>query len=272
MFATICVLLGQHELSRFRAKSQPARLNQRERNIQLLQNQCNLPLVIVHAIPLVFTIRKRSFHNEVMTSCYPTTTPQQRGPGRPREFDLDSALESAVCVFKQRGYHATSISDLAEGMGLSTGSIYKAFKDKRGIFLAAYDRMTQQRTAEMRSLLELPVNGREMLRQALMHYVEQSSSAQGRQGCLVVATAVELSSLDEEIAERVAHTFRQRQQALAEMVERGKSDGSIAARIDSADAARMLFCLQQGMHVLGKAGAERNDLASVMELTLQALG
>jgi AcrR family transcriptional regulator len=209
-----------------------------------------------------------------MTSSALTAKPQSspsRGPGRPREFDLDCVLESAVRVFQQRGYHAASIGDLAEGMGLSTGSLYKAFKDKRGIFLAAYDRMTQQRTAEMRALLELPVSGREMLRLALMHYVEQSSSAQGRQGCLVVATAVELSTLDDEIAERVAATFRQRQQALAEMVERGQADGSIAARIDTADAARLVFCLLQGMRVLGKTGPAYEELAKSVELALQAL-
>ncbi|SUE06858.1 Bacterial regulatory proteins, tetR family [Pantoea agglomerans] len=47
--------------------------------------------------------------------------------GRPRAFDTDAALDSAMLVFRQKGYHATSIGDLGQAMQLTTGSIYKAF-------------------------------------------------------------------------------------------------------------------------------------------------
>ncbi|KAA5985166.1 helix-turn-helix transcriptional regulator [Pantoea sp. M_5] len=54
--------------------------------------------------------------------------------GRPRAFDTDAALDSAMLVFRQRGYHATSIGDLGQAMQLTTGSIYKAFTDKQTLF------------------------------------------------------------------------------------------------------------------------------------------
>jgi AcrR family transcriptional regulator len=63
-----------------------------------------------------------------------------RGRGRPREFDVEGALEKAIDVFRQRGYDGTSMTDLLDGMALSRGSLYKAFKDKRSVFLAAYER------------------------------------------------------------------------------------------------------------------------------------
>jgi tetracycline repressor-like protein len=50
--------------------------------------------------------------------------------GRPREFDIDAALDKSVLVFRERGYHATSIADLTGAMELASGSVYKAFKDK----------------------------------------------------------------------------------------------------------------------------------------------
>src|SRR4051812_39907819 len=53
--------------------------------------------------------------------------PIARPPGRPREFDMDTALDRAVRVFSERGYHATSIGDLTAAMRLATGSVYKAF-------------------------------------------------------------------------------------------------------------------------------------------------
>jgi TetR/AcrR family transcriptional repressor of nem operon len=60
--------------------------------------------------------------------------------GRPREFDMDDALDQAIRIFRERGYNATSIGDLTDAMGLASGSLYKAFKDKREMFLAAFDR------------------------------------------------------------------------------------------------------------------------------------
>ena len=78
---------------------------------------------------------------------YPDSSPAlaARGRGRPREFDIDEALAKAILVFRERGYHATSIADLTAAMGLAAGSVYKAFKDKRAVFLAAFDRYQTQR-------------------------------------------------------------------------------------------------------------------------------
>jgi Bacterial regulatory proteins, tetR family len=47
---------------------------------------------------------------------------------------MKTALAKSVHVFRERGYHATSIANLTEAMELASGSVYKAFKDKRAVF------------------------------------------------------------------------------------------------------------------------------------------
>ncbi|MGG2478048.1 TetR/AcrR family transcriptional regulator, partial [Rhizobium sp. BR5] len=67
-------------------------------------------------------------------------SPEQRHRGRPREFDIERALDGAIRVFSRRGYHATSVGDLTDAMELAQGSLYKAFKDKKAIFIATMER------------------------------------------------------------------------------------------------------------------------------------
>src|SRR4030088_2440321 len=119
-----------------------------------------------------------------------------RGPGRPREFDIDAALDKSVRVFREKGYHATSISDLTEAMELASGSVYKAFKDKQAVFLATFEREGMKRGEALRRVVSAAKSGRDGIRGALMFYAECSYGMEGKRGCLVVGGAVELSLLD----------------------------------------------------------------------------
>ena len=60
--------------------------------------------------------------------------------GRPREFDLEEALDAAMQAFWAHGYESTSMADLMLAMDLQKGSIYKAFGDKHSLFIQALRR------------------------------------------------------------------------------------------------------------------------------------
>jgi TetR/AcrR family transcriptional repressor of nem operon len=66
---------------------------------------------------------------------------------RPREFDPDAALESAMQLFWSQGYEATSLDDLCAATSLSRSSLYATFGDKRALLLKSIDRYTDERIA-----------------------------------------------------------------------------------------------------------------------------
>ncbi len=191
--------------------------------------------------------------------------------GRPREFDMDSALDEALNVFSERGYHAASISELTEAMGLTAGSVYKAFGDKRGVFLAAFGRYRQVRQQLIDETLAEAPNGYEKLRALVTFFAEASCGEIGRRGCLVVGSATELVLFDDEVASRVGVAFDFDERRILDLIRLGQADGSIAGNIDPEITARALLALTKGMRVIGKTGRKTEHMLAVAETAMKLL-
>ncbi|MEM7758035.1 MAG: TetR/AcrR family transcriptional regulator [Cyanobacteria bacterium P01_A01_bin.40] len=55
--------------------------------------------------------------------------------GRPRKFDIDKALESAMLVFWRNGYEGSSLSELTAAMNINRPSLYGTFGDKKNYLI-----------------------------------------------------------------------------------------------------------------------------------------
>lgn len=177
--------------------------------------------------------------------------------GRPRSFDTEAAVLRAMDVFWSRGYHGTALPDLLRATKLSRGSLYAAFGGKHALFLRALDRYIADALARMD--VELgphcrPVDG---LRTLLAGYVDRTSGARGRRGCLLVATAMELAGHDPDVEARIRGFFKAMETKLAGAFSRAKLAGELAAGVEPISAARILVCFLEGLRVTGKAGPMR---------------
>src|SRR6201986_568987 len=151
--------------------------------------------------------------------------------GRPRSFDTEAAIERAMGVFWSRGYHATALPDLLRATKLSRGSLYAAFGDKHGLFLRALNRYIADALARMDVEFDprrAPVAG---LRAWLAGYVDRTSGANGRRGCLLVATAMELAGQDAEVGRRVASFFKAMEARVADALSRARTAGEVAGGV-----------------------------------------
>lgn len=198
-------------------------------------------------------------------------TDSKRPPGRPREFDMDEALDRAIGVFSQRGYSGASISELKAAMQLAAGSLYKAFPDKRAIFLAVLDHYKSNRDALLRDKVASAVTGRDKVRALLSFYAEASLGPSGKVGCLIVASAAELALLDDAAAAEVSAALVRNHGFAAELIRWGHADGSIPAHVDAEVTGRALLSLGQGLRVLGKTGIAADDAAAVVETAMRLL-
>ncbi|WP_247356348.1 MULTISPECIES: TetR/AcrR family transcriptional regulator [unclassified Bradyrhizobium] len=158
-------------------------------------------------------------------------------------------------VFWSRGYHATALPDLLRATQLSRGSLYAAFGDKHSLFLRALDRYVAEALTRMDVEFDKePVDG---LRAYLAGYVHRTSGANGRRGCLLVATAMELAGRDAEVDRRIASFFKAMEARVAGALSRAKAAGKLADGVEPSSAAKILLCFVEGLRVVGKTAPTR---------------
>lgn len=191
--------------------------------------------------------------------------------GRPREFDVNQALDGAIPVFAAKGFNGVSVPDLARAMGVSAGSLYKAFPDKKAIFVAALERYIAVRRQELEARLKNVETARQAISEILHVYADLSFGPGGRIGCLVVASNVELSSTHQDIAERIARQLSTYERRFADLIGQGHRDASIPGHVDPQTTATLLLCITQGMRVIGKTGLDHPAPEALVQRALSLL-
>lgn len=165
---------------------------------------------------------------------------------------MDSVLDSAIPMFRERGYGGASIDALQTATGLTAGSLYKAFGHKRGLFTAAFHRYVETRRAVVADHLGQATTARERIAATLYAYLDVATGGEGRRGCLVVAGLIEASTLDPSLRDAVATTLAENRAGLVALLEDGKRDGSVRADLAVEPCADLLLALLQGLRVTGK--------------------
>lgn len=192
--------------------------------------------------------------------------------GRPKEFDPDEALDKAMRLFWSRGYHDTSIRDLVEATGVNYYGLYGAFENKQGLFLAALDRYRATVTAEV--LKELPTASPVVpaIRRAFAHLLEVMDPKDGRRGCLMCNTAIELGPHDPDAAGKVQAHLQLLGSAFRDALERAVYAGEVVAEVDIDAQAAFLATTAYSAGVLIRAGLGRKQVERHVATALSGLG
>ena len=189
--------------------------------------------------------------------------------GRPRTFDIDQALDAAIEAFWERGYEATSMADLMEAMGLQKGSIYKAWEDKRALFLAALRRYLDRAFEAMDEVLtSAPTPGLGL--EGLMEFFV-GRCGEGKRGCFATNTVVELAPHDTGAADLLADHHRRVLARIRETVEKAQANGEWSPGQSPDDVAELLFAIVIGMVTRSKGAFAPDQARRVAELTVSAL-
>jgi TetR/AcrR family transcriptional regulator, transcriptional repressor for nem operon len=190
---------------------------------------------------------------------------------RTKEFDPEEALEAAMELFWRRGYEATSMRSLLEGMGVGRGSFYDTYGDKRALFLAALDRFEKNRTTWALEVLETSLSPVAGIEEVFGRTLESLVGYEPRRGCLLANSAVELAPHDPEVAAHISGYVRRLEGAFEDALERARKMGEIPKGSKPTALARFLVTSLHGLRVMARAGAERETLEDAVGLTLKVV-
>ena len=215
-------------------------------------------------------ILERTFHYKCVTAA---ALLESRGytPGhmaRPREFDVDEALDRATEVFWKRGYEATSVQDLVDALGVNRASLYGTFGDKAGLFSAVLDRYGEQVNGAIARELAPPASGAEAIRGWFRALIRMATRPAGPRGCLVIGSLSGCTDAPDALRDRVLAAVRGSTERLQETLAR---DPGLAGRDDLRNLARFFAAEGHGLAVLARAGVRRQELEAAAEVALRVL-
>jgi AcrR family transcriptional regulator len=152
-------------------------------------------------------------------------------------------LAAAVEVFVEQGYEGARLQDIARTAGLTTGAVYANFRGKGELLFAA---IGARAGVEMDALL---AEAHDRDPRAFLEMLGDQLVQARRQPPLLI-DAIAAARRDDELAGTLRDRLDVRADALVDIVERAKADGTIDPALDSETFARFGITLAMGALVL----------------------
>ncbi|MFY8325703.1 TetR/AcrR family transcriptional regulator [Pseudoalteromonas sp. ZZD1] len=179
---------------------------------------------------------------------------------RVAEFDREYVLRQAMLAFTQFGYAKTSMQKLTQVTALHPGSLYAAFKNKKGIFLAAIEQYQTDRNQQFTALFcdHKPVLP--SLRNYIDSVVAECLSGNSMKVCLLTKSISEVEGQDEQISKVLSANLNAYENALAKQFTRAIDQQEISTTRSAKQLARFLAMGLYGLRTYALTNSNIEDI------------
>ncbi len=188
--------------------------------------------------------------------------------GRPREFEIDDAIEKATDLFWRNGYEGTSLSDLTKAMGITPPSFYFAFGGKEGLFKKVIERYYAEQSKIAEAAFREPT-ARGVATRFLRGFADVLTDPLHAPGCLAMNSSLPCAA-GNPLREWLAGLREQMRTRLRDRFAEARSSENLPAGMDADSLARLVLVIAWGMAVEAQSGASRKDLRRTIALALPA--
>ncbi|MGO2364251.1 MAG: TetR/AcrR family transcriptional regulator [Psychrobacter sp.] len=189
-------------------------------------------------------------------------------------YNRHDALERALQLFWQKGFHATSLKDIEQALDMRPGSIYAAFGNKEGLFqesLEYYARLGLTEIERVLSHHDTPLLG-------LAAYVRQLGGIRDKalpsRACMLVKSLLELGAREQTALTKVEMLLSGMETRFIECFREAQNVGEMDKQFDPVRLGRRLQAEVMGLRAFAQRSVESSTihaLAEDMALSIEAL-
>ncbi|MDK3258850.1 ScbR family autoregulator-binding transcription factor [Blastococcus capsensis] len=187
-------------------------------------------------------------------------------PRRARGRASDSAatrqliIDIAAREFSERGYAATSLSDIVAGTGMTKGALYWHFASKESVAIAVVHQMFETWPVMLGEVLGSHDDALEAL--VAVTYVAGEQFAKDP---VIRASKRLMSELPPEAMAKLPQPYVGWQHALAKLISDGQARGQINPQADPVSTAQVIVASFFGMQQVSQELSARRDLVSRLD-------
>ncbi|QDK97456.1 TetR/AcrR family transcriptional regulator [Acinetobacter tandoii] len=188
--------------------------------------------------------------------------------GRPREFNRDEAINSAMNLFWEKGFESTSLADLRQTLNLSSASFYAAFGSKKVLYEECLHRYTETCGQISDELDNLSVSPRVAMQNMLHKTIAIQTSPLSPSGCMAVLSGLNCCDENKEVEQLAQKVRKQTQDAIQRCVLRGIEVGELPMDTDADVITQMLDCFIKGIAIKARDQTPREQLIAAADTLL----
>lgn len=168
---------------------------------------------------------------------------------QPPKNNRDRIVDSAWELFWLRGYHATSIAEIAQLAGLPKGSIYNYFSSKEALLQVVLGRLKYQTETELRlKVLQGTLSPSDIVQRLLHHYLELYAQLEYGRGDPLGGRMAELADTNPALAEKLRPLQQAWLTVVTQKIWAYATVNRIPALVEKADAlAWVIWAALQGV-------------------------
>jgi len=188
----------------------------------------------------------------------------RKSRGRPKSFDDNEALLSAMNYFWEHGYDNSSLDNLLLAMGIKKSSFYSTFKSKEDLFSSCLDLYRQKMLSQL-TMLEKEIGPKETMLMLTAMLIKELKETGKVKGCLLMNSGQECYNKYGGLSQQVAVEFSFMMELFTGFVEAAKHNGEIISTKDAKNIAARYLTALNGLIVIIQAGVGQDIVDDIVE-------
>ncbi|AEV33474.1 transcriptional regulator [Owenweeksia hongkongensis DSM 17368] len=169
------------------------------------------------------------------------------------ELTRQTILNESFKLFYEKGFKTTSVDKIMKATNLSKGAFYHHYKNKRELGLAVISLKVQKRVFDgMITPLYKSGDAVDILKSTFLDRLKSFPIYDKQHGCPMNNFINEIGDMEIAYQAALKKIIEEWKAALIQLIERGKSEGSIKSNVHSQAAAVYLISAFEGIRGIRK--------------------